>query len=304
MIGFLQTTIDAVSLGSLYALAALGIGLLFGILRLINFAQGDFITLGAYALIVPSASVVATMGIGGWQFVPLVIVICLVTVALALLSDRLVFRYLRKANPGSLMVASFALGYVIQNAIPLIYGGRPKAVGLWPNLSHVISFGGLRVPALQLLIIGVTVALLLTLVVFLERTRYGVQMRAAAEDFAMARYIGVRADRVIAMAFAISGMLAGVVSLLFVAQTGILSPAMGINVVLFAFISTVIGGMGSLTGAVIGGLLVGITSSFLQAYLPADIRLFRDALLFLLVIVVLLVRPNGIVRVSALDERV
>ena len=304
MLGFLQTLIDAVSLGSLYALAALGIGLLFGILRLINFAHGDFITIGAYALIYPSANVIATVVIGGWHFVPLALAICLIVVAFALLSDRLVFRYLRRANSSSLMVASFAVGYVVQNLIPMIYGGRPKSIGLWPELTRMVTFFGLRIPMLQLVVIGVTIVLLVALVIFMNRTRYGVQMRAAAEDFEMARCLGVRADRVIAMAFAMSGILAAAVSLLFVTQTGVLSPTMGVSVVLFAFISTVIGGMGSLTGAVIGGLLVGITSSFLQAYLPPDARVFRDAFLFAFVILILLVRPNGVMRVRALEERV
>lgn len=304
MNGFLQTLLDAISLGSLYALAALGIGLLFGVLRLINFAHGDFITLGAYALIYPSANVAATVVIGGWHFVPLVVAICVIVVAIALLSDRLVFRYLRRANATSLMIASFAVGYVSQNLIPLIYGGRPKAIGLWPELTHAVSFWGLRVPLLQLVVIGTTVALLVLLVLFLTHTRYGVQMRAAAEDFAMARYLGVRANRVIALAFGISGILAAVVSLLFVTQTGVLSPTMGVSVVLFALIATVIGGMGSLTGAVIGGFLVGVASTFLQTYLPEATRAFRDAFLFGFVILVLLVRPTGIMRVRALEERV
>lgn len=304
MTGFFQTLIDAISLGSLYALAALGIGLLFGVLRLINFAHGDFITLGAYALILPSANAVATVVIGGWHFVPLVLAVCASVVIIALVSDWLVFRHLRRADPTTLMVASFALGYVIQNLIPLVYGGRPKAIGLWPELTRIVQFGDLRVPLLQLVVIGTTAVLLIALVLFLTRTRFGIQMRAAAADVAMARYLGVRADVVIGMAFAISGVLAAAVSLLMVTQTGVLSPTMGVNVVLFAFIATVIGGMGSLTGAVIGGMLTGVVSSFLQSYLPAEIRVFRDAFLFGIVFLILIVRPTGLMRVRALEERV
>ncbi|UOM35480.1 branched-chain amino acid ABC transporter permease [Acuticoccus sp. I52.16.1] len=304
MIPFLQNLIDAVSLGSLYALAALGIGLLFGILRLINFAHGDFITIGAYALIVPSTDAVARMFIGGWNFIPLTLAVILVCVAAALLSDRLLFRHLRTANPATLMVASFALGYVIQNLLLMIYGARPKAVGLWSSLTQIVEIGALRVPLLQLIIICVTLALLLGLTLFMTYTRYGVQMRAASEDFVMARYLGIRADFVIALAFAISGMLAALVSLLFITQTGVLSPRIGVSLMIFAFVATVIGGMGSLAGAVIGGFVVGITSAMLQAYLPPDIRPFRDAFVFAIVILILLVRPSGIVRVKALTERV
>lgn len=304
MMSFLQTLIDALSLGSLYAIAALGIGLLFGILRLINFAHGDFITIGGYALIYPSTNVLATVAIGGWHFVPLVLAVCMIVVLASLLSDKLVFRHLRTANPTTLMVTSFAVGYVAQNLIMLIYGGRPKAIGLWPSLTQILDLGGLRVPVLQLVVLSTTIVLLVALALFMTRTRFGLQMRAAAEDFTMARYLGVRADRVISVAFAISGALAGVVSLLFVTQTGVLSPTLGVNLVLFAFIATVIGGMGSLTGAVAGGFIVGFLSTFLQTYLPDDARAFRDAFLFCAIIIVLLVRPTGIMRVRALEERV
>jgi branched-chain amino acid transport system permease protein len=214
---FIQTLIDALSLGSLYALAALGIGLLFGILRLINFAHGDFMTIGAYSLIVPSTAAVSTVFIGGWHVIPLIMAVCLIVVAAALVSDRLVFRFLRRSHPTTLMVASFALGYLIQNVVLAMYGARPKSIGLWPQLSQFITFGDIRLPILQLVVICSTIILLLALSAFLYRTRYGMQMRAASDDFAMARYLGVRADFVIGLAFAISGLLAAAVS---VAQHG------------------------------------------------------------------------------------
>jgi branched-chain amino acid transport system permease protein len=304
MTSFLQILIDAISLGSLYALVALGIGLLFGILRLINFAQGDFVTLGAYALLFPSTNAVAVVFIGGWPLVPLVVSVCLIVVAIAILSDRLVFRYLRRANPTTLLIASFALSYVIQNLILIFHGARPKSVDLWSGLTRVIEFGGMRVPILQLVLVAVTAVLLIALVLFLQKTKYGIQMRAASEDFAMARYLGIKADFVIGLAFAISGILAAVVSLLVVAQAGVVSPIMGVNLVIFGFIATVIGGMGSLSGSVIGGLAVGMASTFMQAYLPPDARVFRDAFVFGLVILFLLLRPTGIVKVKALEERV
>ncbi|ASV88228.1 branched-chain amino acid transport system / permease component family protein (plasmid) [Ochrobactrum quorumnocens] len=301
---FIQTFFDAISLGSLYALVALGIGLLFGILRLINFAHGEFITIGAYSLIVPSSAVTATAFIGSlpiWVIVPAV---CCVVVGFALLSDRLVFSRLRRAHPATLMVASFALGYVVQNIILMIYSGRSKSIGLWPSLSQIIEIAGVRIPALQFVVIITTVVLLVALTLFLHKTRYGIQMRAASEDFTMARYLGVKGNFVIGLAFAISGIMAAAVSLLLVAQTGVLSPTMGASVITYAFIATVIGGMGSLTGAVLGALAVGMASSFLQAYLPIDLRSFRDAFLFGLLFLFLAFRPGGIIRVKALEERI
>ncbi|MBN9235806.1 branched-chain amino acid ABC transporter permease [Mesorhizobium hungaricum] len=301
---FIQTLIDALSLGSLYALAALGIGLLFGILRLINFAHGDYITIGAYSLIVPSTAATATVFIGGWNAMALIVAVCVIVVAAALLSDRFVFRFLRRAHPATLMVASFALGYTIQNIVLMIYGSRPKSVGLWPELSQVLSIGGVRLPVLQVVVISTTIVLLLLLTAFLYRTRFGIEMRAASDDFEMARYLGVRANFVIGLAFAISGLLASAISLLLLTQTGVLSPTMGLGVVLYAFIATVIGGMGSLTGSVIGGLAVGAASSFLQAYLPLEARPFRDAFLFGLVVLLLVIRPSGLLKVKAIEERV
>lgn len=301
---FVQALVDALSLGSLYALAALGIGLLFGIMRLINFAHGEFITLAAYALIAPSANVVATLVVGSWSWPILIVTILSFGIVVALLSNLLVFRRLRDASPQNLMVVSFALGYVIQNLLMMVYGARPKAIGLWSSLTQVVEVAGIRFPLLQFVTIGVTLALLLGVLLLMRHTSFGIRMRAAAEDFRMARYLGVRADFVIGLAFAVSGMLAAVVALLYVVQTGILAPTMGVNIVIFAFIATVIGGMGSLPGAVLGGLLVGATTSLLQAYLPDGVRGFRDAFVFLLVILLLLVRPSGIIRLRQFEERV
>ncbi|MDF1722588.1 MAG: branched-chain amino acid ABC transporter permease [Minwuia sp.] len=301
----LQVLMNALSLGSLYALAALGIGLLFGVLKLINFAHGDFITVGAYALIVPSAATQATLMIG--DFHPLILIPCIVAVVviLALIAEFLVFRPLRSASPATLMIGSFALGFVIQNILIMIYGGRPKAVGIWSDLSLGVELmEGVEVPKLQLIIIGVTLVLMVVLVLFLTKTKYGVHMRAAAEDFRMARMLGIEANRVIMLAVAISGMLAAAVSMLFVVQTGILEFRMGVSLMLFAFIATVIGGMGSLVGAVVGGFAVGAVSILLQTFLPSEMRVFRDVFVFAIVIFILLVRPQGLVMSRASRERV
>lgn len=304
MIGLLQNLVDALSLGSLYALAALGVGLLFGILRLVNFAHGDFISIGAYALIVPSFEVTAQLFIGTWNWTLMIPTVTLIVVIVALLTDALVFRPLRRATAPTLMIASFAVSYVIQNGILMIYGARPKAANLWAGLGTPIMLGELRVPLLHVVTIGVTLVLMSTLTLFLKRTPYGVMMRAAAEDFRMAQYLGIRGNFVIGLAFAISGVLATAVSLLYLSQTGTLSPTMGVPLALFAFVATVIGGMGSLLGAVVGGFLVGFVVIMLQAYLPEELRVFRDAFAFAFVILILLIRPSGIVPTRALVERV
>ena len=304
MVEALQYATDALALGSLYALAALGIGLLFGVLRLINFAHGDFISIGAYALIVPSLNVMATMYVGALPWPALVAAVVAIVIFIALISEAAVFRPLRAASPATMMIGSFALSFIIQYVLLLIYSSRPKAVDLWSNLSQQVAIGDVHIQQLQLVTILVTAVLLAGLALFLRKTRFGVEMRAAAEDFRMARILGVRANLVIAMAFALSGGLAAIVSLLYLAQSGVLSIQMGVPLMLFAFISTVIGGMGSLLGAVVGGFTVGILSVVLQVILPGEMRSFRDAFVFLLVIAILLWRPTGLVQVSAIKERI
>lgn len=304
MIAFFQNLVDALSLGSIYALTALGIGLLFGILRLVNMAHGDFITVGAYALIVPSTADVAIRLIGGWHWALLIPAVCVVVVTLALIADVAVFRPLRRASEPTLMAASFGVSYIIQYSVQLLYSAQPKSVDLWSFLGQPTTLMSLEIPRLNLVTIATTFGLLLLLTLFLKRTETGVQMRASAENFQMASYLGVRANRVVALAFAISGILAATASLLFISQTGTLTHTLGQPIALFAFVATVVGGMGSLLGAVIGGFTIGIVVTMLQAYLPPDLRPFRDAFAFTLVVAMLLVRPHGLIRAKGTIHRV
>lgn len=304
MTNFLQYLIDALSLGSIYALTALGIGLLFGILRLINFAHGDLITVAAYALIVPSANVVPQLFIGTFHPIMLIPLICLIGIVAALLTDVAVFRQLRRAATPTLLIASFSVSYLIQNGILAVYGSRPKNVNLWGGLSQQVMIGELRLPLLQIITTLVTFALMIALTLFLKKSRYGVQMRAASEDFKMAKYLGIRGDFVIGIAFAISGILAAIVGLLYTSQTGTLNYTMGIPLALFAFVAVVVGGMGSLVGAVVGGYMIGFVVTMLQAYLPQELRGFRDAFAFALVIAILVFRPAGLIPARNTIERI
>lgn len=300
----MQSLVDAAATGSLYALVALAIGLVFGVMRLINFAQADYITIGAYALIVPSSSVVPTLFIGAWPPPLMAGAIALVVVLVALLTERLAFRPLRRTDPSTLLVSSFALSVLFQQTIMLVFNSRPKSVNFGGSLAAAVEIVGLRVPGVQLLTMATTLIAGTGLVLFLRYTTLGIEIRAAAEDFSMAQLLGVRASRVIAVSFAISGLLGALVSLLLVVQTGTLDYRMGIMPVIYGFFATVIGGMGSLGAAVLGGFLVGAASQLLQAWLPPDLRSFRDAFVFGLVIVVLLFRPQGLARPRVSRERV
>ena len=304
MAGLLQPLFDAISLGSIYALGALGIALIFGVMRLINFAHGQYIAFCVFALLIPSTEVVTGMLLGALPSWLIVLSVLGVGALLSIVSEVVVFRRLRNANPAVLMIASFALGIVIQNVLLVSYSSRPKSVSLWPELSLPVEMLGASIPLLQVLTVLVTVLLLLGLVFFLKRTRFGLEMRAAAENFTMARMLGVRANRIILLAFGISGALAGAIALVLVSQTGTADIRMGLPIMLIAFVATVIGGMGSLQGAVLAGFLLGAASVTLQLLLPLDIRSFRDAFLYLAVIACLIWRPEGLFRAGPSSERV
>jgi branched-chain amino acid transport system permease protein len=289
-----QHVIDAVSVGGLFAMMALGIGLIFGIMRLINFAHGELVMIGGYAMWL----LVAMPG-------PVVVAASIAAVVLlALGMERIAFRPLRQASPATMLVASFAVSYFLQNLVQMTIGSRPKPFTFADGLSGVLMVGDLRIPVLQAVSMGLTLLALAGIVLFLKRTSMGVLMRAASQDFRMARLCGVKANTVIAVAFIVSGLLAWVVSLVYAAQTGQISPAMGLRPALIGFVATVIGGLGSLPGAAVGGFVVGVLTVVLQIVLPADLRDFRDAFLFALVLLVLLVRPRGLLAVKAEMERV
>ncbi len=288
-----QIVADAVSLGGLYALTALGIGLIFGVMRLINFAHGDLIGAAGYALLLAAGQPLAAA-----LFCALA-----AAVAVALATERLAFRPLRRADPATLLIASFAVSMFLEKLLIVVVGARPKGIDLLPSLAAEVTVAGVRLQRLQLVTIGASLAMLLAVSLFLRFTRLGLEMRAAAENFRMARLLGVRANRVIAAAFALSGALAAVVAVLFVAQTGVIAPRMGLTLVVIAFVATVVGGLGSLAGAAAGGALVGLASVLLQAFLPDGMRPFREAFVFLAVIVVLLFRPQGLFAARGLRER-
>jgi branched-chain amino acid transport system permease protein len=284
-----QYVIDGLSLGSLYALFALGIGVIFGIMQLINFAHGELIMVGGYVLVFVASPSTAVR----------IVVLLLVVVVLALAMERAAFRPARGAAADTLLVTSFAVSFLLQSVAILTIGALPRTAGILPSLNESFEVWGFPIRKLDVLTVAVTATLLVALVVFFDRTRLGVQMRAAAENFRMARALGVRANTVIATAFAISGLLAGVAALILIAQTGLVQPTIGLAPVLAAFIATIIGGLGSLAGAVLGGYLLGGITVALQAALPLSLRPYREAFVFAAVVVVLILRPQGLLASRA-----
>jgi branched-chain amino acid transport system permease protein len=294
MTTLVQFVIDALTAGSFYALFALGIALIFGIMQLVNFAHGELIMIGGYAVYVAAGL--------PW---PLTICIAVASVVLAaLLMERLAFRPIRGANPATLLISSFALSFLLQNVAQMMFTTLPKSTDVVPLFNRSISVGGLTISWLSVVTIGTTAMLVTGLAVFMSRTSTGMQMRAAAEDFEMAELCGVRSNRVIATAFALGGLLAGAGAVLLVGQTGSITIGMGLTPVLFGFTAAAIGGLGSLPGAVVGGYLLGLGAVLLQQFLPDDLAGYRDAFLFAGVFALMALRPGGLFRVAALSPRV
>jgi branched-chain amino acid transport system permease protein len=285
MTNVIQNIIDALALGSLYALFALGVALIFGIMRLVNFAHGELIMVAAYTLVL----------VGDVPFVVKIGAAIAVAIVIALVMERVAMRPVRDSNPTTLLITSFAVSYLLQNLAILILGSTPRSGQVSGALSKSFQIGDVSISKLNVVTIVVTLALLGGLGLFLNRTAVGVQMRAAAENFRMARLLGVPANRVIATAFGISGLLAAIAAIFLTAQTGTVSPTLGLTPVLFAFMATVLGGLGSLSGAVVGGFLLGGASVALQALLPVGISGYRDAFLFGAVLLVLVLRPQGLI---------
>lgn len=285
----LDFAINAISLGSTYALLALGMVIVYGILKLVNFAYGELIMIGGYSLFV--------LGLGPrlpW-FVMAVLAVG-VAVLTSYLTERVAFRPVRENSLTAMLITSFAVSALLQNAALLIISPRARAVPLPDVFSESAVILGQSVPIRNLLAIGTSIVLLVLLVILLRRTVLGIALRAAADNFRMTRMLGVPANLVISAAFAISGFLAGVVALFWVGRTASVTPTIGAAPLLVAFVATVIGGMRSLEGAVVGGYVYGIVFSLIGVLLPQALLEFREAFMFVIVILILLFRPEGLVR--------
>lgn len=289
-----QNLIDAISLGSLYALIAIGVALVFSVMGLLNFAHGELIMISAYVL----------LGTAGWAAPISVGAVLLAGVLLALGMERTAFRPVRSADPSTQLITSFAVAILLDNVIGVSVGTEPQGVATPEWLNQTFAVAGLRIPHLEVVTVAVAGAMLVFLVLFLNRTRLGIEIRAAAEDFQMARALGVDANKVIATAFAISGFLAAIVALVLVAQTGSVNPQMGLQPILVGFVALVVGGMSRLGGAILGGFVIGALAIGLQAYLPDSLVAYRDAFLYGLVILVLLFRPHGLLGPRATVARI
>jgi branched-chain amino acid transport system permease protein len=312
----LQQVINALSIGSLYALIAVGLAMVFGILRLINFAHGDLMMLASY---------IAAFGLLANYPLPVVVVMMIAgTVVAGLLMERVAYRPIRGAPEVAALLTSFGVGQALENGTLLYTRLINKPIQIaFPSpeiLSGALNLGPLTISKLNIVSMVVGALALVLLTFFVTRTTLGLSMRAAAEDLDAARLMGINVNRVVATAFAIGSALAAIAGLLYATQAGQINPYLGFTPVLKAFIAAVIGGFGSIAGAVLGGFVLGALevlltalpglgdllppgplAEFLKTFLPSTLTSYRDAFVFVVLILVLLFRPNGILGRSERD---
>jgi len=293
----LEFIINMISLGSLYAMLALGLVIIYGILRLVNFAYGELIMIGGYTMFL----------LAGFTPLPWLVVAVLAVLAAmftSLFTELVAFRPVREKSLTAMLITSFAVSTLLQNAALLIISPRARAVTLPQIFQTSVMIAGTSVPWRNILTIFTSLVMLALLTLLLRRTVLGIALRAAADNFTMTRMLGVPANTVISAAFAISGIMAGIVSIFWIGRSATVTPTIGAPPLLVAFVATVIGGMRSLTGAVVGGFVYATIISLLGVLLPPDLLEFREAFMFAFVIIILLFRPQGLISGKTSEERV
>jgi branched-chain amino acid transport system permease protein len=282
-----QTLADAVGLGAVYALMAVGIGLVFGVLRLVNFAYGQLVMAGAYTLAFTS----------DWPVAASIGACVAVVVALSLLMDRAVFRPLRTQSPAVMLVTTFAIAFLLQ-AVALLVDIRDDTIGepavsLAP-LNQAVTVAGVDVRKITIVAVLVAAVALALLALLLTRTTIGLHMRAAAADFRTARLLGVRANRVIGFAVLLSGLLAATVAVILTVQLPLVTPDFALRDTIVVLVGVVVGGIDRLWTATLGGFTIGFATGVINGALPTDKTVFLPSAVFALVILVLLLRPAGL----------
>ena len=282
-----QTLVDAAGLGAVYALMAVGIGLVFGVLRLVNFAYGQLVMAGAYTLAFTS----------GWPAAASIAACFAVVIALSTLLDVAVFRRLRGQSPAVMLVTTFALAFVLQS-IALVVDVRDDTIGesatVLSRLGQAVSLGGTDVRRVTLVALLVGALALGLLALLLGRTTIGLHMRAAAADFTTARLLGVRGDRVIGVAVLISAVLAATVAVILTVRQPLVTPDFALRETIIVLVGVVVGGIDRLWTATAGGFAIGFATGVINGALPTDKTVFLPSAVFALVVLVLLLRPAGL----------
>ena len=277
-----QQLLNGIVLGSIYTLIALGLTMIFGILDITNFAHGEFFMLGAFFTLLSSK-------ILGLSFFPSMLLSMAAVAFLGVIFERAAFRPLRGSSPVNVMVGSLGLSILVQNAALLLWGADPQRLET-PYLDLVISLWGLQITAQRLLVIVLAIAMIIVLTAIIKKTRLGKAMRSCAQDIEAAQWVGVNINRIAMATFIIGSALAAAAGAI-VGPIFLVYPTMGLVPVLKSFVVVILGGMGNVPGAILGGYLVGISENIATGFIsPA----YKDVIAFVILIVVLIIKPSGI----------
>jgi branched-chain amino acid transport system permease protein len=291
-----QTLADGLALGSIYALMAVGIGLVFGVLRLVNFAYGQLVMAGAFALALASQ--------WGWPVWAAIILCFAVVLALSVAMEHLVFRPLRSHSPAVMLVATFAVAFLLQSIALLWFGSLGKIAASLAYLNQPWTISGVDIRKIAIVAVVVAALCLALVQILLVRTDIGLHMRAASMDFATSRMLGVRADRVISLAVLVSGALAAVVAVMLTVQNPLVTPDFALRDTIVVLAGVVVGGLNRPIPATLGGFTIGFATGVLGGALPTNQSQYLPSFVFAAVILVLLVRPRGLFDFSKTVERV
>ncbi len=282
---FMQQMVNGISLGSMYALIAIGYTMVYGVLRLINFAHGDIMMVGAFIAYFAHAN--------GVPFGVSVVIAILGAIIVGILTDKIAYKPLREAPKISLLITAIGISFFLENLFNVLFGGIPRAFAAPAYLTKVIKLGSVMMPVTVFIIPIVTLLILVIILWILYRTKYGMAIRALAFDIPTVKLMGINADFIIMIVFAMGSGLAAIGGVFYAVSYPSIDPLMGIIVGLKAFAAAVLGGIGSVAGAVIGGFILGFTEIVVVASMP-ELGGYKDAFAFIFLILVLLFKPTGI----------
>ncbi len=293
---FFQHLANAISLGSLYSLVAIGYTMVYGILRLINFAHGDLLMLAAYI-------VYYGRGMFHLPWVPSILLAILLTAAIGIIVERSAYRPLRDSPRTTILISAIGVSFLVENLGLVLFGGRPQPFPLPAafDSGSAQEIGGVRIENVTFAIPVVTLVLLYVLLHIVHKTKTGMAMRAVARDFDTARLMGIDVNRIVATTFAIGSALAAVGGIMWGMKFPQINPLMGMMPGMKCFIAAVFGGIGNIQGAVVGGFILGVAEIMIVAFLPS-ISGYRDAFAFVILIGTLLVRPTGLIGEKAAEK--
>ena len=290
-----QQIVNGLILGSMYAMVAIGFSMIYGIVRLINFAHGDIVMIGAFVTLGLLQSL-------GAPFPVVAVGVLLAGGLMGVMIERAAFRPMRGAPQVTGFIASLAVSIMLQNLGILTLSAQPRNFSFPDNLQEVIHAGGVSFRVIDLVIMAVAVLLMCALILLVRKTKLGMAMRATAENIEVARLMGIPINRTIMAAFAIGSALAGIAGLMWGGKFGQIDPLLGYVPGLKSFVAAVIGGVGSIPGAILGGYVLGLAEVLFVGLLPPIYSAFRDAFVFATLILILLVLPNGILGRATEDR--